>query len=230
MKTILRLFWKALRYTWVVFSTFVGIAIFVSPAEAIICASRWFTDAGHPLPASFSLKNEAHLAVLSIKFVAVLMGIAFVYPFICEGLKAAWKRYRLVRNVETIARVIPDNLIPPDCNWETVENRINPRLRRKFLHRPAEMVISVNRVESTPNEDYRLIPRIAAVALTDHRTKLPVWLHAYFDGASEEQIRRIRDCGRSSSLNISGLISRVEVRKHGDWMINIDLCRCVVVS
>jgi hypothetical protein len=130
----------------------------------------------------------------------------------------------------SIFETIPRTLLRTDGKWELVENQINNKLK-KFIGRPAEMLISVDYGGPTPGDQFGWIPRIAANSPIDAITGLPVLLYAYFECADAEQIARIRACGKHDRLTVRGKILRADLyRQPQGWRLNVDLHGCTTVD
>jgi hypothetical protein len=226
----MRKVFQAIRGGTVAFLGWLSFVVLTPGRDLIVTARGDITDLHGTPPHWLAVENEPRIIQGLFATILFMLILLFSWSWLEFIVTRALRQIWLVKNIDQIFRKIPQNLIRTDGRWEKVDFQITSVLS-KFVNRPAEMIISVNRVESSPSGRYRLIARIAAIAPTDQRTGLPVWTHAYFDNASLEQIRRMRDCGPHDKVNISGIISRADIEKQpNEWTLNLDLHSCVITN
>ena len=221
---------QSLRGFVVALLGYLSYVVLNSGSDLIATARRHITDLGGTPPSWLVVQNEPH--IIKCLFATILLGLILllVWSWIEFVIARAIRWIRLVRHTDQISQELPEALLRKDGKWELVEADVNRILKRMVGH-PAELKIFVDRVESTPDGRYRPVLRIAAIPSIDQRTTLPVWLHAYFDGATLHQIYRVRDCSRHDPIDFTGVISRADIHKYGDsWTLNVDLRSCAVVN
>lgn len=167
---------------------------------------------------------------LSMAVALWIIGIQLLWPLIAQLLVWIYRKLREFTHVSQISRKIADKSIQGNGDWGPVLDSVNAGLH-KIEGRSAAMKIFVSLVQSTPDGQYSMIPRIIALEGNDQRTRLRILLYTYFDGADAAQIDRIRGCNVQDPLRIRGKISRADIHNYPDigWCLNIDLHNCAVI-
>jgi hypothetical protein len=223
-------FWNSIRGITVTILGFLCYATLDSGTDLIKTVRGHIADVSGTPPHWLAVSNEPR--IIKCLFLIILFGLILllVMSWIEFASTHLWRWARLIKSTDQISKRIPGRLLRKDGKWELSETKINRMLKRK-VGRPAEMKISIDRVDSPPDGHFKMVPRIARMVSIDQRTMLPVWLHAYFDGAPLQQISRMRECTKHDQVHVTGIISRADIHKYGEnWTLNIDLHSCAIIN